>query len=214
MSSDGAVTGVVSYLPAFEAGVVSGSGGCLGDAVSSASSLTSPLVRGSGAAEVHWYWSVVKGRGCRRGIYGRSPISDGVPVGGSVWWGPSPHILLGALEKLLRQLSSLWRRASPISGIGSSCVGLVAEHTLDNLAGPRGVDRLLFHLFVASRERGFHYLRSDGAGESSKEEVSTLIVSCGILCESEQLLERGDVCVDVGPFHPVVVEGGSGPLLL
>jgi len=72
----------------------------------------------------------------------------------------------------------------------------------------------LFHFFVASGERGFHDFSGDGVGESSKKEVGAFVVSCGILCESEQLFERGYVCIDVWPFHSVVVERGSGSLLL
>jgi len=90
---------------------------------------------------------------------------------------------------------------------------LIAEHTLDDLARPGGVDGFLFHFFVASGERGFHYFCGDRSGETVKEEVSTLVVPQGIFHEAEQFLERGDVGIYVRPFHAVVVEGGSRSLL-
>src|SRR5258708_5903328 len=155
------------HLSAFEAGVVSGARGRLSNAVSHCSPLSSPLVRGPSAAEVHWYRTVVKGRGCCRRIYGRGPVPDGVSVSGGVGGSPSPHVLLGTLEELLRRLPSLLGCVSPVSGIRPSLVALVAKHTLNNLTRSRSIDRFLLHLFVASGERGFHHLCGDGAGESS-----------------------------------------------
>src|SRR5258708_777510 len=94
-----AVLGVVSHLSAFEAGVVIRAWCGLSNAVSRCSPLPPPLVRGSGAAEVHGYWAIVEsGGGCGR-VHRRRPISDRVSVSGGVRWSPSPHILLGALEE-------------------------------------------------------------------------------------------------------------------
>ena len=117
LSSGGTVSSVMSHLSALEAGVIGGSGSCLSDAVSRVSSLSSPLVWGPSVAEVHWYGSVVKGRGCRRRVYRRCPVSNGVPVGGGVRQSPPPHILLGALEELLRLLPSLLGCVSPVPGV-------------------------------------------------------------------------------------------------
>src|SRR5258708_411038 len=116
-SSGGAVSGVVSYLSTLETRVIGCLGRCLGDAVPRRASLLSPLVRGPGPAKVHRYWLVIEGaRGGRR-VYRGHPVSNGVSVSGSVGWGPSPHILLGMLEELLRRLSSLLGCATPVPGV-------------------------------------------------------------------------------------------------
>src|SRR5258708_14226433 len=168
-SSGGAIPGVMPILPAFEAGVVVSVRYGLGNTVLHRSPPSSPLVRGSGSAEVHGDGSVVK---CRRGsgrVYRGCPVSDRISIRGGVWRGPTPHVLLGALEEWLGRLSYLLGGISPISRVRSPGVALVAEHTLDDLAGSGGVDCFLFHLFVSSWERGLHYFGGDGSGESSEE---------------------------------------------
>ena len=55
-----AVPRVVPYLPTFEAGIVSGAGCGLGDTTSCASSLSSPLVWGPRATEIHGNGSVIE----------------------------------------------------------------------------------------------------------------------------------------------------------
>ncbi len=176
------------YLPTFEACVVSSTGCGLGDAVSRVSSLPSPLVWSPRATKVHGDRSVVK---CWRSggrINQGSPVSDGVPVRGGVRWGPASHILLRALEELLGRLFALLG-CSPVPSVRPSRVALIAEHTLDDLAGPSGVNGFLLHLFIASGERGLHYFGGDGPGETMEKEVSTLIVPQGVFCKAEQFLE-------------------------
>ena len=186
LSFGGAVLGIVPYLSALEAGiVVVVSAWCrLGDAVLRHSPLSPPLVRGSGVAKVHRNRSIVKCRGSRGRVDRRGPVPNGVSICGGVWWGPAPHILLGALEEWLGRLPPLLG-VSPIACISSPGVTLIAKHTLDDLAGPGGIDRFLFHLFVSCWEWGFHYFDGNGSGESAEEEVSAFVVSCGVFCETE-----------------------------
>ncbi len=167
LSSEGAVPGIVPYLSTLKAGVVACPGCGLGDAASRVSSWPTPLVRGPGVAEVHRNRSVVERRGRRRGVHRGCPVSNTVSVSGGVWWSPSPHILLGTLEEWLGWRFSLLGCVSPVSCVRPPQIALVAEHALDDLAGPGGVDSLLFHFFVSGGEWGLHYFSGDRTGESS-----------------------------------------------
>src|SRR5258708_15462482 len=175
-------------MSTFETCVVVGTWGCLGDAVSCRSPLSSPLVRGPGATEVHGNGSIVERRRGSRQVYRGCPVSDRVSVCRGVWWSPSPHGLLGTLEELLR-LPSLLGCIPPVPCIRPSRVPLVAEHALDNLTGPGGVDGFLFHFLIPGRERGLHHFGGNGSGESSEEEVGAFVVPCGIFGQAEQFLK-------------------------
>jgi len=74
---------------------------------------------------------------------------------------------------------------SPVPCVRPPRITLVAEHTLNDLAGPGGVDRLLLHFFISGRERGLHYFGGDGSGESSEEEVGAFVVSCSVFGKAE-----------------------------
>ena len=106
-------------------------------------------------------------------------------VSGGVGWHPPPHSLLGALEEGWGWLPSLWLCILPISPVWSPRVALGPEHALNDLAGPGHVDHLLLHLLVSCWEGGLHYFGGDGVGETSKEEVGTFIVPCGVVHEME-----------------------------
>ncbi len=110
-------------------------------------------------------------------------------------------------------LSSQLGCVSPVPCVRPSRVALITKHALDDLTRFCGVNSFLFHLLVACWERGFHYFSGDRSGESSKEEVSAFIVSCGVFGKAEQFFERRDVSVDVGPLHVVGVKGSPCPLL-
>ena len=60
-SPDGAVSGIVPYLPTFEACVSGGAGCSLSNTILRCSSLAPPLIGGPSAAEVHRYRPIVKG---------------------------------------------------------------------------------------------------------------------------------------------------------
>src|SRR5258708_267433 len=157
------IPGIVPHLSALKAGIVVCAGCHLSDAVSCRSPLLPPLVWGSGAAKVHRNGSVVKSRGSSRRVYRRGPVSDRVSVCGGVWWGPSPHSLLGVLEEWLGRLSPLLGCVSPISCVRSPRITLVAKHALDDLAGPGSVNCFLFHLFISGQKRSLHYFGGNGS---------------------------------------------------
>ncbi len=206
MSLCGTVSHIVSHLATFKAGVVSSVRGCLGDATSCHSSLLSPAIWGSRMAEVHWDRLVIEHWWGIGRVYWGCPVSDQIMVSSGVGWRPTPHSLLGALKEGWGQLSSLQSCVPPISSVWSSGVALGSKHILNDLAGPGHIDCLLLHLFIACWKGGFHDFSGNGLGEASKEEVGTLVVSCGVVCKVKQLFKRGDIGVDIRPFHSVVVK--------
>ncbi len=209
----GAISRIVSYLATFEAGVVGHAGRRLGYTALCRSPLLSPLIRGPKVAEVHWNGLVIEHSGGVGRVDWRHPVSDRIAISTGVGWCPPSHGLLGMLKEGWGWLSSLGPRVSPISSICSPEVALIPKHILYDLAGFGRVDCLLLHFFVSGREGGLHYFGGDGSGEALEEEVGTFVVSCGVTCEPEQFLIRGDIGVDVRPPHVMVVQRSSHPLL-